>query len=215
MLLWMLGSMVFISATTPGRLAQDWPVMVFMFLLVSPVAVLLYWMLRKELFAFTHYPIRFDRVTQTVHVFRLDGTVLSVPWKDIFFCLATGQMNNWNIRGHVLADDRMTVVETFALAPVGAGDVGRQVLLGYWEFVRSYMEDGTAGVARAVQLAEILVPIAHQRERVIDGFRRMHAESSGGPVIFMPILAVVGLVLLPARWVAIRSSKVPEWPPTD
>lgn len=208
----LLGGMTLISLTTPGRMAEDWPFLLALYGMASPLAFLLYWVLRREIFAFTHYPIRLERASQMVHVFRLDGTVLSAPWKDIFFCLDTGQMNNWNIRGHVLTDDNETVLETFALAPVGAGEVGRQVLLGYWEFVRGYMEDGEAGVTRAVKLAEILVPIANQRERAIDGFRRMHAESSGGPVVFMPIIAAIGLALLPARWLAIQSSKVPKWP---
>lgn len=43
------------------------------------------WLLRKESFAYTHYPIRFNRKTRTIHVFRIDGTVLSTSWDKVFF----------------------------------------------------------------------------------------------------------------------------------
>lgn len=205
----LLLSMTLVSLTTPGRMDEDWPFLLALYAMASPLVALLYWILRKEAFAFTHYPIRFDRLKQMVHVFRLNGTVLSVPWKDIFFCLDTGQQKNWNIRGHVLAKDGITVVETFALSPVGAGDLGKEVLLGFWEFVRDYMDEGPE---RAVSLAKILLPIADARESVALGFNRLHAEASGGPFIVSLLLAVVGFILMPGRYLAIRSSKVPRWP---
>lgn len=205
----LLGGMTLISSTTPGRMAEDWPFLLALYGMASPLAFLLYWVLRREAFAFTHYPIRLERATQMVHVFRLDGTVLSAPWRDIFFCLDTGQMNNWNIRGHILANDQITVVETFALSPVGAGKVGKEVLLGFWEFVRGYMDEGPD---KAVQLVKFKLPIAKERESVAFGFHRMHAESSGGPAIFTLLLAAIALVLAPGRWLAIRTSSLPRWP---
>lgn len=46
--------------------------------------------LRRELFTYTHYPVRFDRERGFVHVFRHNGPdgVLSVPWKDVHGSLA-------------------------------------------------------------------------------------------------------------------------------
>lgn len=42
-------------------------------------------LLRKEAFAFTHYPLRFNRATRIIHYFRFTGEVASVPWDDVFF----------------------------------------------------------------------------------------------------------------------------------
>ncbi|WP_422824361.1 DUF6708 domain-containing protein [Xenorhabdus bharatensis] len=39
----------------------------------------------KEWFRKTHYPIRFNRKTKMVHVYQVDGTILSAPWSKIFF----------------------------------------------------------------------------------------------------------------------------------
>lgn len=68
---------VSVLATVAITLAMGWGI-------VSCVTI---WLLKKESFAYTHFPIRFNRKTRTVHVFRTDGTVLSVPWDDVFFTL--------------------------------------------------------------------------------------------------------------------------------
>jgi hypothetical protein len=61
--------------------------------IIALVVWALSWLMRKESFAYTHYPMRFDRKTRMVHVFRPDGTTLSVPWEQIFFTL--GFMAQW------------------------------------------------------------------------------------------------------------------------
>ncbi|MQL49359.1 hypothetical protein GEA64_15965 [Photorhabdus khanii] len=47
-----------------------------------------------------------------IHVYRFNGTVLSVPWKAVFFTLTkySGRMSEWCIDGHILADDKETVL---------------------------------------------------------------------------------------------------------
>jgi hypothetical protein len=70
-----------------------------------------------ESFAFTHYPIRFNRKTRMVHLFRTNGTVVSVPWDRVFFTMGhMTQWNEWEVRGHVLKPDNDTIQETFALS---------------------------------------------------------------------------------------------------
>jgi hypothetical protein len=167
------------------------------------------WLLRKESFAYTHYPIRLNRKTRMVHVFRTNGTVLSVPWDEVFFCLGYCSQQMWDIRGYVLDKDRTTVLEAFPLSAIGGGAIGQEVLRSFWEFVRRYMEEGPQEAARTV---EIFLPIGERRERVIDGFRRMHAEASGGPAIAILVAAGLGLLFAPGRWFAMRTSKIPQWP---
>jgi len=206
---WMLGAMTIYSLITPGRLATDWPYLAFLYVFAAPALVLCIWLIRKESFAYTHYPMRFNRKTRMVHVFRLDGTVLSVPWDDVFFCLAPAMQGFWNIRGHVLDADGRTVKETFSLPIVAGKSAGdRQVMLGFWEFVRSYMEEGPQ---QAASLVKICLPIAERRERPIDGFRRLHAEGSLN-VFTSLAAAVIAIAIAPGRWFAIQTSKVPVWP---
>lgn len=208
MIAWGIGSMAVYSATTSGRLASDWPYLLLLSLISLPVVVFFLWLLRKECFAYTHYPMRFNRKTRMVHVFRLDGTVLSVPWDKVFFCLGALPQRGWEIQGHVLGDDGLTVNETFALSMWGVGAVDRSKLVHFWEFVRGYMEDGPK---QAHALVNYCLPIAGRRERPMDGFHRMHAEA-GTNIVFVLLLGALALILMPGRWFSMRTSKVPAWP---
>ncbi|WP_124950328.1 hypothetical protein [Sulfuriferula thiophila] len=115
-LTWGLGSILLYSIMTPGRMEQDWVYLLFFFLVMGlPGYFFLYKGAHYEAFAYTHYPIRFNRKTRMVHVFRLNGTVLSVPWDEVFFCMAALSKRFWEIQGQVMAPDGVTVRETFPL----------------------------------------------------------------------------------------------------
>lgn len=167
------------------------------------------WLLLKESFAYTHYPVRLNRKTRMVHVFRVDGTVLSVPWDDVFFCLGSLRQGNWEIQGHVLDADRKTVKETFCAFPQISGNkFERDLLKMHWEFIRRYMEEGPQD---AFQRTTICLPIADQRERVAFGFHRMHVEGTGN-VITQLMAACMAIFILPGRWFSMQTSKIPKWP---
>jgi hypothetical protein len=177
--------------------------------LFGAVIAIMVWLLKKESFAYTHYPIRLNRSTRTIHVFRVDGTVLSVKWNDVFFCLTHAGQGFWNIVGHVLDKDGKTVKETFPL-PVfnGGSEVQRDQLRQYWEFVRRYMEEGPKDAAQRV---EFLIPVANRRETLAEGFHRIHAEG-GSNIITSIIFATLAVIAAPGRWFAMRTSKIPKWP---
>lgn len=144
-----------------------------------------------------------------VHVFRLDGTVLSVKWNDVHFCLVSAGQGFWNLVGHVLDADGKTVRETFPLPMItGGSDMQLDGLRGYWEFVRRYMEEGPKDAAQRV---EVLLPIAEQRDTVARGFQRLYMEGAGNPIsaLFYALLAAFAV---PGRWFAMRTSKIPKWP---
>lgn len=177
--------------------------------LFGTVIAIMVWLLRKESFAYTHYPIRLNRSTRMIHVFRVDGTVLSVKWNDVFFCLIHAGQGFWNIVGHVLDKDGKTVKETFPL-PVfnGGSEVQRDQLRQYWEFVRRYMEEGPKDAAQRV---EFLIPIATRRETLAEGFHRIHAEG-GSSIVMSIIFAALAVIAAPGRWFSMRTSKIPKWP---
>ena len=162
---------------------------------------------------YTHYPIRLNRKTRMVHVFRKDGSVLSVPWDEVFFTLDQ-DAGYWEIRGHVLDPDGETVRETFALGTFSAFNrgEGRRMLHAHWEFFRRYMAEGPEAVAPFVKQA---LPVDGRRESYRVGYEVL----ATGYRHSNPVVALLGLIQWPllalsslARWVAMRLAKIPHWP---
>ena len=173
------------------------------------------WFGRVEWRGYTHYPIRLNHKTQMVHVFRKDGSVLSVPWTDLYFTLDYdfSYFRFWHIHGHVLADDRETVLETFALGM--SGDVshgGIRLLHAHWEFFRRYMAEGPESVASYVRQA---MPVDGKRESFRSGYEVIMSELRyDHPVadIFRALLWPFFFLQSLVRWVVMRTSKMPRWP---
>jgi hypothetical protein len=118
------------------------------------IGVGLVWLLKVEAFAFTHYPIRFNRRTRMVHVFRTDGSVLSVPWDAVFFTIAPPDeyQKTWNVLGHVVEGSNPVIRETFALSTSEIGSAeGKRLLREHWEFIRRYMEEGPHALSEQVR----------------------------------------------------------------
>ena len=199
--------LVFDFMDYPTVEAGDWLLLFGVALVFSPVLWTSAFFLRKDCCTYTHYPIRLNQKTRMVHVFRLNGTVLTVPWDEVFFCIAALPQGDWEIQGHVLDSDGATVKETFPLSYYTVKS-GLPVLERYWEFVRRYMEEGPEDAAHRV---EFFMPVADRRESIANGFHRMHAEL-GGNFIMTVIGAALALILIPGRWIAMQTSKVPKWP---
>ncbi|MDR3431141.1 MAG: hypothetical protein P4L95_04410 [Rouxiella aceris] len=166
--------------------------------------------LRTELFAWTHYPIRFDRNNRMVHFFRTDGTICSVPWDKIFFTSGLNHRKEFNkdyyISGHVLADDNETVIDTFCLPATGPD---REGLEGHWEFIRRYMEEGPESVVHAVKDC---LPIAGKREGYQFGLIYLMVAFTGAPIILFPLIFTLSFIFSIPRYIAMVTSKIPVWP---
>jgi hypothetical protein len=200
---------------------DDFFILVAVGLMVLPLLALATWLLCKESFAYTHYPIRFNRKTRIVHVFRPDGSVLSVPWDEVFFTLGhLAQWNEWEIRGHVLKPDKATVEESFALSYVGslcAADVdpkctqfsANDFVRAHWEFIRRFMEEGPQAVSTQVQFC---MPIDGRRERARVSIERVFANIAGAPFLLYCLLFPVCAVVSFFRLIAMTTSKIPRWP---
>ncbi|MDW5417067.1 DUF6708 domain-containing protein [Iodobacter sp. CM08] len=195
--------------TRPGGMSGGEWVVVFVLLIGVPPILFFFSKLKKEAFAYTHYPIRLNRQTRMVHVFRVDGTVLSVPWDEVFFCIASAGKGNWEIQGHILGKDKKTVFDTFAFMLVTSSKSGSSVLKNYWEFVRRYMEEGPESVIEGITA---YLPISDQRETFVAAFRRMHFTLGAGFFILEFLILLIYLIIYPARWFAMRTSKIPQWP---
>ena len=79
----------------------------------------LIWLLRKEAFALTHYPIRLNRKSRKIFAFQPGGKIVEFDW-DHSFCLGLGKSNTWEIQGHKL-DVEGKVSATFAFSELAVG----------------------------------------------------------------------------------------------
>lgn len=184
-------------------------------LILLPVVGGLIWFLKKESFAFTHYPIRFNRKSRRVHVFQTDGNTFSASWDDVYFTMSQVDSVHkfWNIFGHILDKDRAIVLQTFTLSVSGSGDAeGLYLMKSHWEFVRRYMEDGPKAVNRQVQFC---LPISERRESFMFDVHRLLANNSVTSRVLFPLIllsAIFDIITAPFRYFAIRTSKIPQWP---
>jgi len=212
-----------LTLISPPELRPDndgWLICTVIAAMISPVIAAAIWILKKESFSYTHYPIRFNRKTRMVHVFRTNGTILSVPWDMIFFTLGyMQQWNEWEVRGHILEPDNVTVRETFSLSYVGslptdaiapsAQYSSQDFVRAHWEFIRRYMEDGPQSVSGQVQFC---MPVDGRRESFRVGAERVFSNFAGAPLLIywmmFPFCSIVSIF----RWFAMRTSKIPQWP---
>lgn len=212
-LVWLIvGMSVVTFARNPGMpvvpLGQALAFLAFVYAIAAvPLGFALFG-LKKEALGYTHYPIRLNRMTRTVHVFRQDGSVLSVPWDTVYFALGRGVrmygFQNWDVRGHVLAEDGVTVEETFAFADTSTD---QEILRRHWEFLRRYMEDGPK---TAYEKVKYCMPVDGRRETFRQSWWRVMEEEWFLPLRYLGypliVLAICG------RWLAMRLGKVPVWP---
>src|SRR3546814_785974 len=119
-----------------------WIFLIFMLLLTVPLLLGFLYGFRLEAFRWTHYPIRLNRKTRQVHLFRQDGTVLTTPWDELFLCIGSSKPplagEEIDVRAHVLDVDGETVRQTFTAGFVFLG--GTTATMQLWEFMRRYME---------------------------------------------------------------------------
>ncbi|WP_312454055.1 DUF6708 domain-containing protein [Pseudescherichia sp.] len=167
-------------------------------------------LLRKEWFRKTHYPIRFNRRNQMVYVYQVNGQILTVPWSKVFFtsAMSRGAMSEWGIDGHILSDDGETVINTFSLA---VSVMGSKKLLGeYWEFIRCYMEEDC--VEDLADIVTLCPPVENRKEGYIFGLQYLLKMDSRLEWIFLPIMLPLELLASMGRYIAMQTSKIPQWP---
>lgn len=189
-----------------------------MALLLLPIQL---WLMSKEFFVRTHYPIRFERATRSVSVLLRDNTVLRASWDDLFFtCGHIAELDWWEIRGHVLDWDAVTVLKTFVLSCSGESfrnkepyegmarpSPSRDPLLRHWEFVRRYMEEGRPAIAPFV---ERTIPADSRRETLRESFA--YCDRRYTHPLARRLLAPFTVIRAILRWLALRSCTIPQWP---
>jgi len=188
-----------------------------MLLALLPIGMIgwLAYVVTLDAFTYTHYPIRFNRKNQQVYAFRRNGSVLKVAWKDIYWTIhgAGVGVQSIFVAGHVMSPDGQTVHETFALAGDTVGKAGEQELRDLFEFFRLYMEKGPEQVLKALHPTPlIMLPGIHkQKESWRFGWERITLHENGS-LIGLVLYQVVAIPMSLFRWIAMRTSKIPQWP---
>ena len=172
------------------------------------------WLVKSECFRWTHYPMRLNRRTRQVHVFRQDGTVLTVPWDDLFIVRGEAKSpiagTTYDLRAHVLDADGVTVRESFSLGYTFPRD--ENSMDKFWAFLQPYMEaaDGVERGYRGLK-SSLLMPLHGRKE----GWRWsiVRTFAPGWPYPWTHVLLCVPLALTAlGRMLAMWTSKPPVWP---
>ena len=172
-------------------------------------------LISRDAFRYTHFPIRFNRRNRHIYVWRTNGTVLKVPWDSVYFTLCTegnGIMSDYVV-GHVLDPDGQTVRESFALPITGDGKQAHPYLRAHFEFFRLYMDEGPQAVLDAIapQPLNCLPPLDRQREGWFIGWQRLNLFYRAFPlarILIQPVIIAASIT----RWIAMLTSRIPRWP---
>jgi hypothetical protein len=177
----------------------------FSILMFLPIILFCAYVIKKENFQYTHYPIRFNRKTRKVHVFRQNGTVMTEDWDKLFFarCLCA-RINIWEIRGYRMGGPHDMIVEAFGL-PICFNNPDNLHMYSLWEFIRRYMEEGPAELA---DMVGIVMVTPGQRESLRFGFNVLKVRFGSFYWLVYPFLLCGAL----GRWVAMRTCRIPKWP---
>lgn len=173
------------------------------------------WLVRSESFRWTHYPMRLNRKTRQVHVFRQNGSVLTVPWDELFISLGKARNplteTTYDLRAHVLDADEKTVRESFSLgypSPLG----NAQSIDKFWAFLQPYME-APDGVERTYKHLRdgLLMPLDGRKEGWRWSIARTFAPGWPYPWTMLVLCIPLGLNAI-GRMFAMATSKQPQWP---
>ncbi|AKO19987.1 DUF6708 domain-containing protein [Xanthomonas oryzae] len=165
--------------------------------------------LKYEFFRHIYYPIRFNRKTRKIYVFRekRDGGLLIVPWDKVFFHIGRGTDMKFlrDIRGEIL--DGEIVKDTFALGHCAERD---EPVKEMWEFIRRYMEEGPEAVAEHPLDKYVELSVAPTwKNCLISAVGFTNATTPFKRVLLFPFIGTFTVV----RWLVFKSCKQPVFPP--
>lgn len=190
----------------------------FLLLFVAPLALALMvagvLIVRTESWRWTHYPMRLNRKTRQVHVFRQNGTVLTVPWDDLYIVRGEAKSplagTTYDLRAHMLDADGQTVRESFSLGYTFPGT--EDSMDKFWAFLQPYMEapDGVERTHKHLQ-GGLLMPLDNRKEGWRWSIVRTFAPGWAYPWTMLLLCVPLGLNAL-GRMFAMATSKQPTWP---
>lgn len=214
----LLGAAVCVAAFFFAPDSSEQSALWFTLLVLTPLGLSLVaaglLIVRTESWRWTHYPMRLNRKTRQVHVFRQDGTILTVPWDELF--IARGEAKSplagttYDLRAHVLEADGETVRESFTL---GYSFPGKEDSMDkFWAFLQPYMEapDGVERTHKHLR-GGLLMPLDGRKEGWRWSVVRTFAPGWPYPWTMLLLCIPLGLNAL-GRMFAMWTSRQPIWP---
>ena len=193
----------------------DYILDILFILILSGVIFIFFYMLKRECFSYTHYPIRFNRKLKKVYVIQPNKKLLVANWEDFHIGLQQYSRSSWDVRFSLL-DDQEKVTQTFALPYTGLSQYSSE-LLQHWEFVRRYMEDDTAQASYDA-VTEVF-PIHQRKETLKESFERVMIATTGGDQPINRTQRLIFWATFPFRFIefigrilSIKTSKIPKFP---
>jgi hypothetical protein len=170
---------------------------------------------RLEIITSRHLLVRFNRITQQVHLHRPKycGGIVTFPWKSTGSTAvnpADDALSNGMRLGLVWHPSR-TGLPHMEMALVGKQGQGGSELRDEWEFIRRYMEDGPDSIPRPRLSTQLPSPIQAFSAQ-FEGIGRF-VRNSGWPMklallLISPIFVIIGT----AHWVSLMLCWRPRWP---
>ncbi|MCF7751415.1 hypothetical protein KQ945_11690 [Bacillus subtilis subsp. subtilis] len=184
-----------------------WGIVIMALMCGLPALVALKLFVLKDVFRYTHYPVRFNRANRTVYVFTGGPKgYVDVPFDEAFFFIhqdggtAANTARTYDLRMHILRDGK--IIHTVAIGSDGGGSPG--IVLAHWEMIRRFMEEGITALpfpplgifasSRVSLKNALIIPFA-----ILPGVLSW---------ILSPFLIVIGA----CRYIALATSRRPVWP---
>ena len=211
---WMFCGFVQSASETPeGVIGNVGSLSLVLLMSLAMAWVMWFVILRHDLFQYTHYPVRFNRITRKIYFFRHNGPggVTVVPWGSpyAFFHIGRGAQNRElrDLRCHLL-DRNQQIQQTFTVGHFWHHD---DHILEQWALICRYMQDGPENC------------YDDPHDRVI--------TLSSGPTIrncWLMVILMMGTALMPlrtnlmfpvygaltlCRWLTFKTCRRPVFPP--
>jgi hypothetical protein len=184
-----------------------WGIVIVALMFGLPSLVVLKLFVLKDVFRYTHYPVRFNRANRTVYVFTGGAKgYVEVPFDEAFFFIhedgssAANNARSYDLRMHILRDG--TVIHTVAIGSDGGGSPG--IVLAHWEMIRRFMDEGIAALPFP-PLGIFASSRVSVKNALVVPFAALPGVLSW---ILSPFLIVIGL----CRYIALATSRRPIWP---
>jgi hypothetical protein len=186
------------------------------------------WALTRDCFSYTRKPIRFNRLNQTVYVFRHNGPggVLSIPWDSAFFYVERKPRAGLSrtaprlLRCLVL-DNRGQVVDTFSVGrrvvlttdeDSAAGQQVMDLLYGNFEYYRRFMEGGPSSVPPVSEFLSTKTSFWNSLKMQFEDAPDIIHSRNPAFLLLLAVTALPSLIQATVHYLAQLTCREPVWP---
>lgn len=170
-----------------------------------------------EIFTHRHIVARFNRVTRQVHLNRPEyaGGIVTLPWDAVVAAVNPDDEEYTGIGGVLILGfmSEQTGAGYDEMMMLGRPMSGNAELVGFWEYIRRYMEEGPDSVPRPKRLLK-LHPFTFEPLRAALRFMSFtwRDGSKIGTLVAGTLLSPLIALLAFCHWVSLLLCYQPRWP---